>query len=50
LYGYIQQWDWYRAVRLANACGAIVVTRHACANAMPSYAEVTAFIEEKGGW
>jgi 5-dehydro-2-deoxygluconokinase len=50
LYGFIQQWDWYRAVRLANACGAIVVTRHACANAMPTYAEVTAFIEEKGGW
>jgi 5-dehydro-2-deoxygluconokinase len=50
LYGTIQQWDWYRTVRLANACGAIVVTRHACANAMPTYAEVTAFIEEKGGW
>ncbi|MBD0328184.1 MAG: 5-dehydro-2-deoxygluconokinase, partial [Pyrinomonadaceae bacterium] len=28
LYGYLKGWDWYRAARMGNACGAIVVTRH----------------------
>jgi 5-dehydro-2-deoxygluconokinase len=50
LYGHIQGWDWSRAVRLANACGAILVTQPGCANFMPTYAEVTRFIEEHGGW
>jgi 5-dehydro-2-deoxygluconokinase len=46
IYGYLQGWDWYRVGRLANACGAIVVTRHACANDMPYLPEVTRFMEE----
>lgn len=50
LYGYIQGWDWYRTVRLANACGALVVTRHGCANFTPTLAEVEAFVAEHGGW
>ncbi|MCW5852779.1 MAG: 5-dehydro-2-deoxygluconokinase [Anaerolineae bacterium] len=50
LYGYVRGWDWYRAARLGNACGAIVVTRHGCANFMPTFDEVTAFVEERGGW
>ncbi|WP_052888961.1 5-dehydro-2-deoxygluconokinase [Thermogemmatispora carboxidivorans] len=50
LYGLLQGWDWYRAARLGNACGAILVTRHGCADFMPTYAEVLAFIEEHGGF
>lgn len=49
LYGYLQGWDWYRAARLGNACGAIVVTKHGCANFMPTYAEVMSFVNERGG-
>jgi 5-dehydro-2-deoxygluconokinase len=50
LYGFVQGWDWYKAARLGNACGAIVVTRHGCANFMPTYDEVTAFVEGRGGF
>lgn len=50
LYGLVKGWDWYRAARLGNACGAILVTRHGCANFMPTYDEVTAFIQEHGGF
>jgi 5-dehydro-2-deoxygluconokinase len=50
LYGYLKGWDWRRAARIGNACGAIVVTRHGCANFMPSEPEVLAFIEERGGF
>jgi 5-dehydro-2-deoxygluconokinase len=49
LYGFVQGWDWRRAARLGNACGAIVVTRHGCANFMPTYDEVMAFVEQHGG-
>lgn len=49
LYGYIKGWDWYRAARLGNACGAIVVTKHGCANFMPTFDEVMAFTEGYGG-
>lgn len=49
LYGYIKGWSWYRAARLGNACGAIVVTRHGCANFMPTFDEVMAFTESYGG-
>jgi 5-dehydro-2-deoxygluconokinase len=34
-----------RCCRLANACGAIVVSRHGCAPAMPSKAELDDFID-----
>ncbi|RME47745.1 MAG: 5-dehydro-2-deoxygluconokinase [Chloroflexi bacterium] len=49
LYGYVRGWDWYKAVRLGNACGAIVVTRHGCANFMPTLDEALAFAAERGG-
>jgi 5-dehydro-2-deoxygluconokinase len=49
LYGHVHGWGWYKAARLGNACGAIVVTKHGCANFMPTYAEVTAFIDSRGG-
>lgn len=49
IYGFIRQWDWHKCARLGNACGAILVTRHGCANFMPSMDEVKAFTEEQGG-
>ncbi|HYG08742.1 MAG TPA: PfkB family carbohydrate kinase, partial [Pyrinomonadaceae bacterium] len=50
LYGYLKGWDWQRAARMGNACGAIVVTRHGCANFMPYEQEALAFIQERGGF
>jgi 5-dehydro-2-deoxygluconokinase len=50
LFGHVRGWDWYRAARLGNACGAIVVTRHGCANFMATYAEVMTFVEQHGGF
>jgi 5-dehydro-2-deoxygluconokinase len=49
LYGFVKGWDWYKTARLANACGAILVTKHGCANFMPTYDEVMAFIQDHGG-
>jgi len=39
-----------RSVRMGNAVGAIVVTRHGCANFMPTEPEVEEFVAAKGGW
>jgi len=50
IYGRLKGWDWYRAARMGNACGAIVVTRHGCANFMPYEKEALNFIEERGGF
>lgn len=50
LYGFVKGWDWYKTTRLANACGAIVVTKHGCANFMPTHDEVMAFIANHGGF
>jgi 5-dehydro-2-deoxygluconokinase len=50
LCGFVKGWDWYKAARLGNACGAILVTKHGCANFMPTYDEVTAFIQDHGGF
>jgi len=35
--------------RLGNACGALVVTRHGCSASMPTWEEVNAFVESRGG-
>jgi 5-dehydro-2-deoxygluconokinase len=48
LYGYLQGWTLERAARMGNACGAIVVTRHGCANFMPTRDEVEAFVAGRG--
>ncbi|MEO0564041.1 MAG: PfkB family carbohydrate kinase [Chloroflexota bacterium] len=40
--------SWGEAARFANACGAIVVTRHGCAKAMPYTDEVNEFIASRG--
>ena len=50
IYGLVQGWDWYRAARMANACGAIVVTQPGCANFTPTLDEALAFIDSHGGF
>ncbi len=50
LYGYLNGWGWYKSGRLANACGAIVVTKHGCANFTPTMPEVEAFVNTRGGF
>jgi 5-dehydro-2-deoxygluconokinase len=50
IYGILKGWDWYRSARMGNACGAIVVTRHGCANFMPYENEALEFIEKRGGF
>ncbi len=50
MYGVLRGWDYYRAARLGNAVGSIVVTRHSCSDGMPRYEEVMAFIERHGGF
>src|SRR2546425_1117010 len=50
IYGYLKGLNWHRAARMGNACGAIVVTRHGCANFMPFEQEALSFIEQRGGF
>jgi len=50
LFGYLSGWDWSKCARFGNATGAIIVTRHACANDMPTHQEVMRFIESQGGF
>ena len=47
IYGWAQGWDWGRAARFANACGALVVTRHGCARALPYRDEVEEFLRAR---
>ena len=49
IYGLVKGWGWYKSARLGNACGAIVVTEHGCANFMPTLPEVEAFTRPYGG-
>ena len=50
IYGNLRGWSWEKSARLGNATGAIVVTRHGCANFMPTMSEVNAFVAQRGGW
>ena len=50
IYGLIKKWDYARAARMGNAGGAIVVTRHGCANFMAYEEEALKFISERGGF
>ena len=50
IYGHLRGWGWEKSARLGNATGAIVVTRHGCANFMPTMPEVDEFVAERGGW
>lgn len=47
IYGILNKWDWRKSARLGNATGAIVVTRHGCANFMPTIEEVNTFIAQR---
>jgi 5-dehydro-2-deoxygluconokinase len=44
IYGRLQGWNWMQSGRIANANGALVVTRHGCAAAMPYEQEVLDFV------
>jgi 5-dehydro-2-deoxygluconokinase len=48
IYGQLQGWSLEGSARMGNAVGAIVVTRHGCANFMPRLAEVQRFMAEHG--
>lgn len=48
LYGHVHGWTLEEAARFGNATGAIVVTRHGCANFMPTLQEVHAFFKAQG--
>lgn len=50
IYGYLKGLDWGTSARIGNACGAIVVSRHGCANFMPYEEEALALIEKEGGF
>lgn len=50
IYGYLNNWDWYKSARMGNACGAILVTQPGCSNFNPTLEQTTSFIEEKGGF
>lgn len=45
IYGMLQGWDWAPCARFANACGAFIVTKHGCANDMPTLAQVQALMQ-----
>ncbi len=49
IYGHLQGWNYHKSARMGNACGAIVVTRHGCANFMGFHDEVLAFADSRGG-
>ncbi len=46
LRGWLREEPWERCCQFANACGAMVVSRHGCAPAIPSWDEMTQFIEQ----
>jgi 5-dehydro-2-deoxygluconokinase len=48
LYGFVNGWTLEEAARFGNATGAIVVTRHGCANFMPTLPEVHDFFRGQG--
>src|ERR1051325_11051894 len=50
IYGLVKDWDAYKSARMGNAGGAIVVTRHGCANFMAYEQEALKFIAERGGF
>jgi 5-dehydro-2-deoxygluconokinase len=50
IYGLVKGWNHYKSARMGNAGGAIVVTRHGCANFMAYEAEAFKFVEERGGF
>jgi 5-dehydro-2-deoxygluconokinase len=50
IYGLLKGWDYYKSARMGNAGGAIVVTRHGCANFMAYEEEALKFVAAGGGF
>lgn len=50
IYGLVKGWDYFKAARMGNAGGAIVVMRHGCANFMACEKEALKFIQDGGGF
>ena len=48
LSGWVRGEDYDACARYANACGALVVSRHGCAPAMPTRVELDYFIANAG--
>lgn len=46
LYGYIKGWNMVECCRMANACGAFLVTQPGCANFAPTLDQINEFIKE----
>lgn len=47
IYGHLNGWSYEESARLGNAGGAILVQQHGTANAMPTLAEVRAFMADR---
>ncbi|WON76792.1 bifunctional 5-dehydro-2-deoxygluconokinase/5-dehydro-2-deoxyphosphogluconate aldolase [Serratia sp. UGAL515B_01] len=47
LRGYLNNEGWEQACRYANACGALVVSRHGCAPAMPTKFELDDYLQRE---
>jgi 5-dehydro-2-deoxygluconokinase len=50
IYGLVKGWEHFKSARMGNAGGAIVVTRHGCANFMPYEQEALKFVADRGGF
>ncbi|WP_193368984.1 bifunctional 5-dehydro-2-deoxygluconokinase/5-dehydro-2-deoxyphosphogluconate aldolase [Pelagibius marinus] len=49
LRGWLRDEDWQVCCRLANATGALVVSRHGCSPAIPTWAELSTFLSDPEG-
>jgi 5-dehydro-2-deoxygluconokinase len=50
LRGWLRDEGWKKAAAYANGCGALVVSRHACAPAMPSMIELDKLLDKERGF
>ena len=50
IFGYLDGWSNYKSCRLANACGAWLVTKNGCCNVAPTFEEISVFINSNGGY
>ncbi len=50
LRGWLRDEGWEKAAAYANGCGALVVSRHACAPAMPSMIELDTLLQKEPGF
>jgi 5-dehydro-2-deoxygluconokinase len=49
VHGLLEGWEPVRVAAYGNAAGAIVASRLACADAMPTLAELTELVASQGG-